>query len=798
MRVAARRATWDGNEAAVSVAYRLNEVCCIYPITPASPMAELADQWSSEGLANLYGSVPQVIEMQSEAGAAGALHGCLQGGALGTTFTASQGLLLMIPELYKIAGELTPAVLHVAARSVAAQALSIFGDHADVMAVRQSGVALLASSSVQEAHDLAAVAQAATLASRIPFVHFFDGFRTSHELHTIDTLSDDDLRALIDERLIFEHRRRALSPEHPVVRGTSHNPDVAFQARETVNPFYAATPGLVQGAMDQLAARTGRRYHLVDYTGHPAAERVVVLMGSGSETARETVGRLAAEGEAVGALTVRLYRPFPADALRTALPPSVRALAVLDRCKEPGSFGEPLFLDVVAALSERRSEGAAPVVVGGRYGLSSKEFTPGMVAGVLDELATSSPKRRFTVGIVDDVTGTSLHFDPSVEVEAPGTYKAVFHGLGADGTVGATKNTIRILGARGFEAQGYFVYDSKKAGSQTVSHLRCATSPIKAPYLVDHAHFVACHHPELLRRLDVLATAAPGATVLLNWPGPSEEVFEALPAVVQRQVVEKGLRLYAVDAGALARGAGLGGRVNTVLQACFFALSNVVSLDEALDEIKTATARTYARQGQAVVEANLAVVDQALEALAEVEVPAGPVPKAPLAPPVPEDAPVFVRRVTAAMMTGRGDQLPVSALPADGTWPSGTARYEKRNVSDLVAEWDPTTCIQCGQCSFVCPHAVLRSRTYATKLIEDAPKGFPSAPLNARGLPGHHAGQALDEGHQHERAAGGARRGPAPCRLLRDAAPDESATGRLRHRARRPVPRSALRVLGGL
>ncbi|HEX9541659.1 MAG TPA: pyruvate:ferredoxin (flavodoxin) oxidoreductase, partial [Streptosporangiaceae bacterium] len=619
------RTTVDGNEAAASVAYRLNEVCCIYPITPSSPMAELADEWSSQGRTNVWGTVPAVMEMQSEGGAAGALHGALQSGALTTTFTASQGLLLMIPNMYKIAGELTPAVLHVAARSLAAQGLSIFGDHSDVMAVRQTGFALLASSSVQEAHDLALVAQAATLVTRVPFVHFFDGFRTSHELNTIEMLSDDDLRALVPTDLVRAHRARGLSPDRPFIRGTAQNPDIYFQARETVNPFYARIPDAVTSAMNVLGPRTGRQYHLVDYTGHPDAERVLVLMGSGAQTAAETVAHLTARGERVGVVTVRLFHPFPAEALLAALPTSARAVAVLDRTKEPGSLGEPLFLDVLAALAESHAAGGReirPAVLGGRYGLSSKEFTPGMVAGVLAELAGDKPRPRFTIGITDDVSGTSLPYDRALDIEPPDTVRAVFFGLGSDGTVGANKNTIKILGAdERLNAQGYFVYDSKKSGSQTVSHLRFGPSPIKAPYLVQQAGFVGCHQAGLLERADVLGLAAPGATLLLNSPHPAERVWDSLSRPVQEQILAKGIDLYVIDAGQVAREAGLEGRTNTVLQTCFFAISGVLAAGEAIGAIKAAIAKTYGRRGHEVVDRNNAAVDQSLAALHRVEVP---------------------------------------------------------------------------------------------------------------------------------------------------------------------------------
>jgi pyruvate-ferredoxin/flavodoxin oxidoreductase len=733
------RATIDGNEAAASVAYRLNEVCCIYPITPSSPMAELADEWSSQGRPNVWGSVPAVTEMQSEGGAAGALHGALQSGALATTFTASQGLLLMIPNMYKIAGELTSAVLHVAARSVAAQGLSIFGDHSDVMAVRQTGFALLAAASVQEAHDLALVAQAATLATRVPFVHFFDGFRTSHELNTVELLSDDDLRALVPQELVRAHRGRALSPERPFIRGTAQNPDVYFQARETVNSFYAAVPGAVQDAMDALAGRTGRRYRTVDYTGHPDAERVIVVMGSAAQTAGETVAHLCARGERVGVAQVRLFRPFPARELLDALPASTARVAVLDRTKEPGSSGEPLFLDVASALAEAYTGGeraVLPLVTGGRYGLSSKELTPGMVAGVFAELAREQPRRRFTIGITDDVSGLSLPYDTSLDIEPADTVRAVFFGLGSDGTVGANKNTIKILGSEeNLNAQGYFVYDSKKSGSQTVSHLRFGPQPIRAPYLVRRASFVGCHHFGLLDRVDVLGVAAPGAKLLLDCSHPPDEVWDALPRPVQEKILAKRIELYAIDAGRIARDAGLAGRTNTVLQTCFFAISGVLPREEAIAKIKSAIAKTYGRRGAEVVARNHAAVDQALAGLHRIEVPVTVTSVRELPAVVPAGAPEFVRTVTAAMMAGRGDDLPVSALPVDGTYPSGTAAYEKRNISGLVAEWDPDLCIQCGNCSFVCPHSVIRSTYYDESLLAGAPPDFRSAPLDARGLP---------------------------------------------------------------
>jgi pyruvate-ferredoxin/flavodoxin oxidoreductase len=733
------RGTIDGNEAAVLVAHRLSEVCCIYPITPSSPMAELADEWSNRGRTNIWGTVPRVIEMQSEAGAAGALHGVLQGGALGTTFTASQGLLLMIPNMYKIAGELTAVVLHVAARSLATQGLSIFGDHSDVMQVRQTGFALLASASVQEAHDLALVAHAATLSSRVPFLHFFDGFRTSHELNTIELLEDDDLRALVSEKLIREHRARSLSPERPFIRGTSQNPDTFFQARETVNPFYARVPVLVQEAMDQLGERTGRRYGLVDYSGHPEADRALVIMGSGGETARETAAVQHARGERVGVAQVRLYRPFPAREVAQALPQSVSRVAVLDRTKEPGSLGEPLFLDVLTALSEAHADGERelmPTVIGGRYGLSSKEFSPGMVAGVLEELGRARPKRRFTIGISDDVSGTSLPFDPTLDVESEETVRAVFFGLGSDGTVGANKNTIKILGdEEGLQAQGYFVYDSKKSGSQTVSHLRFGPHPVKAPYLVSGASFVGCHQFGLLERPEVFDRAAHGATLLLNTHHSADRVWDMLSRQVQEKMLAKEIELYVIDAARIARDAGLAGRTNTVLQTCFFAISGVMERERAIESIKASIAKSYGRRGREVVARNQAAVERALEGLHRVELPDRVTSTRDSKPIVPTAAPEFVRKVSAAMMAGRGDELPVSALPADGTYPSGTSKYEKRNISDQVAVWDSELCIQCGNCSFVCPHSVIRTRYYDSSQLEDAPAGFKSAALNGPGLP---------------------------------------------------------------
>ena len=734
------RATVDGNEAAVSVAYRLNEVCCIYPITPSSPMAELADKWSSEQRPNLWGTVPTVVEMQSEGGAAGALHGALQSGALATTFTASQGLLLMIPNMYKIAGELTSAVIHVAARSLATQGLSIFGDHSDVMAVRQTGFAMLSSASVQEAQDLALIAQAATLRTRVPFLHFFDGFRTSHELNTIETLSDDDLRALVPEELVRAHRGRGLSPERPFIRGTAQNPDVYFQARETVNPFYARIPEVVEEVMAQLGERTGRAMHIVEYAGHPEAERVLVLMGSGAQTAAETVAALTELGERVGVVHVRLYRPFPTRAFLDALPVTVCTVGVLDRTKEPGSIGEPLYLDVVAALAEAHTDherATMPRVSGGRYGLSSKEFTPAMVAGVFDELARDTPRRRFTIGIDDDVSGTSLTYDLSFDIESPDTVRAIFFGLGSDGTVSANKNTIKILGAEeGRHAQGYFVYDPQKSGSQTVSHLRFGPRPIRAPYLVTRADFVGCHQFQFLDKVDVLGPAAADATLLLNCRYQPDQVWDALPRRVQGQILDKRITLYAVNAGRIAKEVGLAGRINIILQVCFFAISGVLPRTQAIARIKESVEKTYGSRGADVLRRELDAVDLSLEGLHRIEVPEFVTSVAEPAPVVPDTAPEFVRTVTAEMIAGRGDALPVSALPVDGTYPSGTASYEKRNVSELVAVWDPDTCIQCGNCSFVCPHSVIRSKFYDESRLEGAPNLFDSAPLDAVGLPG--------------------------------------------------------------
>ncbi|RME89388.1 MAG: pyruvate:ferredoxin (flavodoxin) oxidoreductase [Anaerolineae bacterium] len=729
--------TIDGNEATASVAYRLNEVIAIYPITPSSPMGEFADEWAAKKKPNLWGTVPTVVEMQSEGGAAGAVHGALQAGALTTTFTASQGLLLMIPNMYKIAGELTSAVFHVASRSVAAQALSIFGDHSDVMATRQTGFALLSSGSVQEAHDFAAIAQAATLKSRVPFLHFFDGFRTSHEINKIVPLSDDDLRALIDEELIRQHRARALSPDHPFIRGTAQNPDVFFQARETVNPYYAACPGIVQETMDAFAKLTGRSYHLFDYSGHPEAERVLVLMGSGGETAEATVKHLAKAGEKVGAIRVRLYRPFSAEHFVAALPETVRAIAVLDRTKEPGSAGEPLYLDVVNALVENGRTDVT--VIGGRYGLSSKEFTPAMVKGVLDELKKAKPKNHFTIGIYDDVTHTSLEYDPSFSIEDPETVRCVFFGLGSDGTVGANKNSIKIIGEETDNyAQGYFVYDSRKAGQMTTSHLRFGPKPIQAPYLIEkgQANFVACHQFSFLERFDMLKYARPGAVFLLNSLYGPDEVWDHLPREVQEDILEKKLKFYVINAYDVAEKTGMGRRINTIMQTCFFAISGILPREQAIAEIKKAIQKTYGKRGEAVVQKNFQAVDMALEHLHEVNVPDKVTSTLHRRPPVPPEAPEFVRNVLGKMIAFNGDSVPVSALPADGTYPSGTTQWEKRNLALEIPVWEPDLCIQCGKCVFVCPHAVIRQKVYDPALLKDAPATFKHTDAKFKEFPG--------------------------------------------------------------
>ena len=731
----------DGNEAAARVAHRLSEVIAIYPITPASTMGELADTWSAAGRPNLWGQVPEVVELQSEAGAAGVLHGAVLKGALATTFTASQGLLLMLPNMFKIAGELTPTVIHVAARTVATHALSIFGDHSDVMAARPTGWAMLASSSAQEAHDFALVAHAATLASRVPFLHFFDGFRTSHEVAKIQALTDDDLHALVDDADVAAHRDRGLSPDRPQLRGSAQNPDVFFQAREAINPYYAAVGGIVQAKLDTLAARTGRCYGLVDYAGAPDAERVLVLMGSAAGAAAEAVEALTAGGERVGLVTVRLYRPFPAEALAAALPPTVRRIAVLDRTKEPGATGEPLYQDVVCALAERGAAGGAamPLVVGGRYGLASKEFTPAMARAALDSLAAERPRNHFTVGIADDVSHTSLPVDGAFATEDPDGLRAVFYGLGSDGTVGANKTSVKIIG-EGTDrfAQGYFVLDSKKSGSVTVSHLRIASRPIRSTYLIGpgQATFVACHQFHFLDRMDVLGRAAPDATFLLNSPWPADQVWDHLPFEVQREIIDKQLDLWVVNAARVARDAGMGHRINTVMQPCFFALSGVLPRDQAIAAIKRWIEKAFSRRGEEVVARNFAAVDGALGALQRVEVPAEATSTRHRRPTVSEEAPDFVKRVTARMLEGNGDLLPVSALPVDGAFPTGTAKWEKRSLAAEIPIWDPSVCIDCGKCAIVCPHSTIRTKVFGPEALDGAPDGFASKDFRSRDLPG--------------------------------------------------------------
>ncbi|HWA85898.1 MAG TPA: pyruvate:ferredoxin (flavodoxin) oxidoreductase [Opitutus sp.] len=734
----------DANEAVASVAYRLNELIAIYPITPSSSMAESCDEWAAAGKKNLWGEVPRVVEMQSEGGAAGAIHGGLLGGALTTSFTASQGLLLMIPNLYKIAGELLPLTLHVSARALAAQALSIFGDHQDVMACRATGAALLCSNSPQEAHDFALIAHAASYRARVPFIHFFDGFRTSHEVQKILALSDDDLRAVIDEKDIAAFRARAMSPDRPTLRGTAQNPDVYFQGREAVNRFYDALPAIVQETMDKFANVTSRRYHLFDYHGHPEAERVVVAMGSAVETLCETADWLLGRGEKVGVIAVRLFQPFHVKSFIAALPKTAKAVAVLDRTKEPGSLGEPLFLNVVGALAEARSPlASSPRIVGGRYGLGSKEFSPAMARAVFDNLVQWEPKHHFTIGINDDVTGTSLPFDPDFDIEKPDVHRCVFVGLGADGTVGANKNSIKIIGDQTpNNAQGYFVYDSKKSGSMTVSHLRFGLRPIRAPYLIKQAQFVACSQFSFVGRAgaDVLGYAAPGATVLLNSPHGPEETWKKLPREWQQTLIAKTLRLFVIDATEVAQAAGMGRRTNTVLQTCFFALSGVLPQAEAIAQIKKAIVKTYGKKGDDIVKMNHAAVDAALAGLHEVPIPALPseafANDTATLPPVFADAPKFIREVTARLIANEGERLPVSALPLDGCWPTGTARFEKRNIALEIPAWDPAICIQCNKCVMVCPHAAIRAKFVEPAALTGAPEGFLSTEFRSKEFPG--------------------------------------------------------------
>lgn len=713
-----KKVTIDGNEAAAYVAYSLNEVCAIYPITPSSTMGELCDQWASDGKTNIWGIVPTVQEMQSEGGAAGAVHGALQSGALTTTFTASQGLLLMIPNMYKIAGELSPTVFHVTARSIAAQALSIFGDHSDVMAVRQTGFAMLCSNSVQEAMDLALIAQASTLESRIPFLHFFDGFRTSHEVMKIQELSTDDLKHMISQELILKHRMRALSPDNPFIRGTAQNPDVYFQARETVNTFYMDCPGVVERHMQKFAALTGRNYNLFDYYGHPQAERVIVMMGSGSEAAMEMADMLNKQGEKVGLVKVRLYRPFSIEHFINSLPLTVDKIAVLDRTKEPGSAGEPLYLDIVNAVTETYINGNLhlknfPKITGGRYGLSSKEFTPAMVKAVYDELKKDKPKNHFTIGITDDVTNTSLEFDTELSTEPAETFRGKFYGLGADGTVGANKNSIKIIGEEtDNHAQGYFVYDSKKSGSITTSHLRFGPKPIHSTYLISRANFIACHQPVFLDKIDMLSDASEGATFLLNTGIPKEKIWDSLPEKVQTSIISKKIRLFVIDAYRVAKETGMGVRINSIMQTCFFAISGILPREQAIEKIKRSIEKTYGKKGEAVVKMNFESVDKTLENLFEVEIPQEVTSSRKMQLPVSQNAPDFVKKVTSMMIEGRGDMIPVSMLPADGTYPSATAKWEKRNIALEVPVWDAGICIQCNKCVIVCPHTAIRAKVF--------------------------------------------------------------------------------------
>ncbi len=732
--------TMEGNEAAAYVAYNLSEVIAIYPITPSSNMGEYSDAWSAAGEPNIWGDVPSVTEMQHEGGAAGAVHGALQAGALTTTFTASQGLLLMIPNMYKIAGELTPAVFHIAARSLAAQGLSIFGDHQDVMATRQTGYAMLSSGSVQEVMDLAAVAHAATLESRIPFLHFFDGFRTSHEISKIEKLTKDDLKNLIREDLVLAHRDRALNPDSPVLRGTSQNPDVYFQGRETVNKYYNDTPEIVQMYMDKLASMVGRQYKLFDYYGHPQADRVIVIMGSGGEAAIEAVDYMNEKGEKVGVVKVRLYRPFSAKHFISAFPDTVKSVAVLDRTKEPGSTGEPLYLDVMTAMSEMNIEGTLPFtmpkIIGGRYGLSSKEFTPAMIKGIYDELSKDKPKNHFTIGIHDDVTHTSLDWDENLSTEREETFRGMFYGLGADGTVSANKNSIKIIGEETENfAQGHFVYDSKKSGAITISHLRFGKHPIHSTYEVSSANFIACHQFQFVKQYDMLKHAASGATFLLNAQGPKEDVWDKLPRTMQQQIVDKNLKLYVIDAYDVAKKTGMGVRINTIMQTCFFAISGILPKDEAIAKIKENIKKTYGKKGDEIVQKNFVAVDETIAHLHEIQHPGQVTSGIEMPPTVPVEAPDFVQKVTAQMLSGNGNNLPVSAIPADGTFPMATARWEKRNIALDVPVWDADICTQCGKCSLICPHACIRQKIFDGELLKDAPATFKSVPAKGQDWP---------------------------------------------------------------
>ena len=731
----------DGNEAAASVAHRMNEVCVIYPITPSSPMADYVDQWSAQGLKNIFGTTVKVAEMQSEAGAAGAVHGSLAAGAFTATFTASQGLLLMIPNMYKIAGELLPCVINVSARCVASHALNIYGDHSDVYACRQTGFAMLCSNSVQEAHDMAAIAQTSTLRSRVPFMHFFDGFRTSHEIKKIKLLSDDDLRAMLEGVDYQFNAKHALRPESPVIRGTAQNPDVFFQGREASNKYYDAVPGIVQEEMDKFAKISGRQYHIVEYYGAADAEQVIVIMGSGAETVQETIDYLNAQGQKLGVLKVHLYRPFPAKAFVAALPKSAKVVSVLDRTKESGATGEPLYLDVVATLAQAAAAGeiSMPKILGGRYGLSSKEFTPGMVKAVFDNAVSANPVNGFSVGVNDDVTHKSLAYDDSIDTEGKDVVRAVFFGLGADGTVGANKNSIKIIAEdAGKYGQGYFVYDSRKSGSMTTSHLRFSDNPIKSAYLINKADFVACHQFQFMNKVDILGIAKPGATFLLNAPYDANEVWNHLTYEVQKQIIDKKLKFYTINAVEVARETGMGQRINTIMQACFFAISNILPREQAIAEIKNAIKKTYSKKGDAIVQKNFAAVDASLAHMHEVVIPAEPTSTLHTALPVPADAPEFIQKVTGEIIAGRGEQLPVSAFAdvVDGTWPTGTTQYEKRCIATEIPVWDPETCIQCGKCSIVCPHGVIRMKVASDEELANAPASLKRADYKGKEFAG--------------------------------------------------------------
>lgn len=717
-------AIMDGNEAAAYVAYKTSEVCAIYPITPSSSMGEWSDEWSSDGRTNIYGQVPRIIEMQSEAGAAGAIHGALQGGALASTFTCSQGLLLMIPNMYKIAGELTPTVFHIAARALATHALSIFGDHSDVMAVRSTGFAMLFGDSPQQAHDMALIATSATLRSSIPFLNIFDGFRTSHELNEVEVLTDDMIKSMIRDEDVERHRERSLNPSSPFIRGTAQNPDVYFQSREACNQYHWNVPNVVEETMQQFSALTGRNYKLFQYHGHPQAERVIIIMGSGAGAVEETVDYLNERGEKLGCLQIHLYRPFSVEHFINALPETVKGIAVLDRCKETGAISEPLLMDVVSAM-HASWKGKMPVIIGGRYGLASKEFNPGMVKSVFDELLKEEPKRQFTIGIDDDITFTSLAYDKNFSLETQHLFRGLFFGLGADGTVSANKNTIKIIGeVTDNHVQGYFVYDSKKSGSLTTSHLRFSVKPIQSTYLVNSANFIACHHFNYLEKYDILKDAEHGATFLLNTPFAYEKVWDQLPKKIQKEIIEKELKLYVINASKVAKDTGMGSRINGILQTCFFAISNVMPKEQAIDYIKKSIRKTYGRKGEAVVQKNFDAVDQTLQNLCAIDYSAFTIGEKASETINTKGAPVFVQEVISRIIAGDGDELPVSAFPADGTYPSGTTQYEKRNIADQVPVWDPSLCSQCGKCFFVCPHAAIRPKVFSNELLTDAPGFF--------------------------------------------------------------------------